>query len=135
MSKATSDKGRPRLATVVALDGLGESALLALAASTLSGSQAPLAAAILKSARERNARIEEPGGSGLQARVVLGDAKLFAQLGISIEGLSEWPDRLKRHGQQTLFVAVHGRTVGFLGVTEGANDRQQHTAVMEDENA
>src|SRR5688572_3734149 len=113
MVKAThgggSDSGRetPKVVSVVTLDGRAETALLALAASVACGLEAPLAAAILDCASEREVRVDgvdwldQTTGSGVAARiagqrVVLGNATFFTQLGLSLESLGEWPERLQR---------------------------------------
>ena len=57
-------------------------------------------------------------GAAGDGRVVLGDARRFAELGLSIERLGDWPDRLRQRGQRAVFVAVDGRTAGFLGIQE-----------------
>lgn len=119
-----------RVVSVVALDGRDESALLALAASLARGLETPLAAAIVASAHEREIQIAEVDQfhdatcTGIAASVaghavVLGSSALFADLGLSVEGLGEWPERMRQRGQNVLFVAVDGRTAGFLGVVDG----------------
>ena len=50
--------------------------------------------------------------------VVVGDAGRFADLGLSVERLGDWPDRLRQQGQRVVFVAVDGRTAGLLGVID-----------------
>ena len=75
--------------SIVALDGRTDDELLALAMDAAEGD-----------------------------RVVLGDARRFAELGLSIERLGDWPDRLRQRGQRAVFVAVDGETAGFLGIQE-----------------
>lgn len=118
----------PTLVSIVALDGRDERALLALAAGVASGLEPGLGTAILDSARERDVEIaaldgiQETAGAGVAAsiggrRVVVGNAVLFARLGLSVESLGDWPERLRRRGQHVVFVAVDGRTAGFLGLS------------------
>ena len=125
----TKGKVKPRLVSVVALDGHDESAMLAFAASLAPGLESPLATAILDSARERDIhirqvdRFRETPGAGVAASVaghtvVLGNPALFSDLGLSVQSLGEWPERLRQRGQHVLFVAVDGRTTGFLGVVD-----------------
>jgi cation transport ATPase len=113
----------------VALDGRDEPALLALAASLARGLDGPMTAAILESARELGIHIEDADwcrgttGMGVAASVaghtvVLGNSELFTNLGLSIESLGTWPERLRHYGQHVLFVAVDGRTAGFLGLAD-----------------
>ena len=96
-----------RVATVIALDGRSQDDLLALV-----GGAMELA---------RFERLDESVPAGVSGRlgdhvVVIGNAAYFAALGVSIECLCDWPDRIRRHGQHVLFVAVDGRTAGFLGI-------------------
>jgi FtsP/CotA-like multicopper oxidase with cupredoxin domain len=125
-----ASKDRPRLVSIVAVDGLDESALLALAASVAGALDPSLATAIIESACERQIPIghvdpfHKATDAGVVAsvagqEVVLGNAALFAALGLSTQTLGEWPDRLRHRRQSVLFVAVDGRTAGFLGVMEG----------------
>jgi Cu+-exporting ATPase len=118
---------KPTLVSIVALDGHGEDGLLALAAGAARGLETPLGAAILESAREREIeaatveRVKKATGAGVVASidgrtVVVGDAALFARLGLAIDRLGGWPERLTQRGQQVLFVAVDGSTAGFLGL-------------------
>lgn len=82
---------KPTLVSIVALDGRTEDELLALATGAADGHT-----------------------------VVVGDAQRFAELGLSIEPLADWPDRLRQRGQRVVFVAVDGRTAGLLGVVDSA---------------
>jgi FtsP/CotA-like multicopper oxidase with cupredoxin domain len=141
-TRMTSD-GRPKVVTLVAFDGWDDAALLALAASVATGVDTPVATSIVDSARERQIQIrhvdhfEHTTGLGVAGAVsgrsvVLGNADLFSNLGLSVENLGDWPERLRQRGEQVLFVAVDGRTAGFLGV-DADGERQTHTGVMEDE--
>ena len=120
----------PTLVSIVALDGRNERALLALAAGAARGLESRFGTAILESARERAVeaaaadRIQETGQAGVVAsidgqRVVIGSAALFTSLGISVTSVGDGPARLQQRGQHVLFVAVNGRTAGFLGVIDG----------------
>jgi cation transport ATPase len=80
---------KPTLVSIVALDGRTEDELLALAT-----------------------------GAAERRGVVVGGAERFAELGLSIEQLGDWPDRLRRRGQRVVFVAVDGATAGLLGVVD-----------------
>ena len=82
---------KPTLVSVIALDGRREEELLALATGAAEGHE-----------------------------VVIGDEQRFAELGLSVERLADWPDRLRQRGQRVVFVAVNGQTVGLLGVVDAA---------------
>lgn len=80
---------KPTVVSIVALDGRNEEELLALATCAAEGDT-----------------------------VVVGDAERFAALGLSLERLGDWPERLSQRGQRVVFVAVDGKTVGLLGVVD-----------------
>jgi cation transport ATPase len=80
---------KPTLVSIVALDGRSEDELLALATGAVD-----------------------------DHTVVVGDADRFAALGLSIDPLGDWPERLRLRGQRVVFIAVDGRTVGLLGVID-----------------
>jgi Cu+-exporting ATPase len=120
---------KPTLVSIVALDGRDEDSLLALAAGAARGLDAPLGAAILDSARERDIemppvdQVHHAGGAGVVAAihgktVVVGKAALFENLGLALTRFGNWPERLQQRGQHVLFVAVDGRAAGFLGVID-----------------
>ena len=81
---------KPTLVSIVALDGRNDDELLALTTGAT------------------------PHGH----TVVVGDATQFATVGLSIESLGDWPDRLRQRGQRVLFVAIDGRVAGLLGVID-----------------
>ena len=120
---------KPTLVSIVALDGRDDDALLALAAGAAPALDASLGAAILDSARERD--IEMPlvddlqmvAGAGVVAAtngktVIVGNAVLFENLGLSLTRFGDWPARLQQRGQHVLFVAVDGTAAGFLGMID-----------------
>jgi cation transport ATPase len=82
---------KPTLVSIVALDGRSEDELLALTSGAAEGPS-----------------------------IVVGDAARFAELGLSIHRLGDWPDRLRQQGQRVVFVAVDGQTAGLLGVIDAA---------------
>jgi FtsP/CotA-like multicopper oxidase with cupredoxin domain len=150
MLMASSGRGRPtaeesskpRLVSVVALDGLDESAVLAFGASLAAGLDTPLAAAILDSARERDIlvravdRFHDSARNGVAGAVdghsvVVGNAALFRDLGISLDSFGNWPDRLRQRGEQALFLAIDGRTAAFFGIANLAVE-DTHSNDMED---
>jgi Cu+-exporting ATPase len=120
---------KPTLVSVVALDGRNESHLLALAAGVASRLDPPLGTAILESARERKLeigiadRVQDTDGAGIVGSVdgqtvAVGTALFFRNLGLSLDRLGNWPERLRQRGEQVLFVAVDGQTAGLLGVID-----------------
>jgi Cu+-exporting ATPase len=125
----TLTEGRPRLASVVAGAGEDEQALLRLAASLEQGSEHPLAAAIVAGAQERGVSIAAAQdfrsitGKGVVGTVdgktvALGNRALLDELRIEAGKLLEQAEALRRQGQTVMFVAVDGKAVGLLGVTD-----------------
>jgi FtsP/CotA-like multicopper oxidase with cupredoxin domain len=133
----TKDTRKATLVSVVALDGLDESAVLALAAGLAGGLDATLGAAILDSAREREIQFRAVdqlradtncvAGSVKGLEVVVGNAASFADLGLSLKSFGESPDRLRRRGEHVLFVAIDGTAAAFFGVANApVEDTDSH---------
>lgn len=120
--------GQPRLETIEPLDGLvGESELLRLAASLESGSEHPLARAIVREASSRALRVGAVEGfealTGLGARgsvegisLAIGDPRLVdGELSVhTLERL----DSLRKQGQTAVVVLREGRPLGVLGIAD-----------------
>jgi Cu+-exporting ATPase len=125
----TLTEGKPRLTSIVPLNGTSESELLRFAASVERGSEHPLAAAIVTGAQRRNLELPEAEafqsitGKGvigkIDGRVVaLGNSKLFEQLNIEMRGLTERAEALRNGGETVMLIAVDGRPIGLLGVAD-----------------
>lgn len=110
----------PEVVSVVALDGHDETALLELAAG-------------LTASLDPRHALRGIAGYVAGHDVVIGDAAMFARRGLSIERLDAASARLRQRGQQVLFVAVDGRTAGFLGVISHFKEdtMQQSTATAD----
>jgi P-type Cu+ transporter len=129
----TLTEGKPRLVSVVSVDGLSESDLLRLAASLERGSEHPLAAAIVTGAEQRKIPLVEAKhfqsitGKGVMAdvdgnQVALGNAKLLEQLQVLPGDLGARAEELRLSGQTVMFVAVNGKPAGLLGVADPIKD-------------
>jgi len=125
----TLTEGRPRLAQVIALDGADESEILRLAASIERGSEHPLAAAITAGAAARGIVLNETSGFraiagkgviGVVAgrSVALGNAAMFAELGIDVSALEARAGELRRDGQTVMLIAIDARPAGAIGVAD-----------------
>lgn len=125
----TLTEGKPRLTSIVPVDGMSESDLLRLAASIERGSEHPLAAAIVAGARLRNLALSEAQdfqsitGKGVVGKVdhrqiSLGNSKLLEQLNIEAGALIERAEILRKEGETVMLVAVDGRISGLIGVAD-----------------
>ena len=124
----TLTEGKPRLVTVEAAPGFNAEEVLRFAAGLERGSEHPLATAVVEGARERGVAIAAVSefrsitGKGVTGvvegrPVALGNAALFAQLGIQAD-LAERAEAMRADGQTVLFVAVNGKPAALLGVAD-----------------
>ncbi len=129
----TLTEGKPRLVTVETEPGVDERTLLVAAGALERASEHPLAAAVLAGLSERGL---EPGtatefdsrpgrgvvgsvdGSGNGRPAALGNARLFAELGLELGPLAARAEELRRAGQTVVFVVLDGRRAGLLGVAD-----------------
>ena len=128
----TITEGRPRLADIETLPGSGldQDELLRLAASVETGSEHPLAAAILEAARSRGAsparaeRFEALPGRGVRGvvggrRILLGSGAFLREEGIEPgEAAGRRAAAWREQGRVVVFVAVDGRPAGVLSVAD-----------------
>jgi Cu+-exporting ATPase len=125
----TLTEGRPRLVSVVAVDGQDEDRMLRLAASLERASEHPLAAAIIEGALEKNLALADATdfnaitGKGVTGevdghRVALGNRKLLENLKVESGVLDARADELRRDGQTVMFVAIDGNLAGSIGVAD-----------------
>ena len=124
----TLTEGKPRLTTVVALDG-SERELLAVAAALERASEHPLAAAIIAGASERGVEIPETSdfesvtGQGVLGHVggravALGNLELMTRQGVDVARLRERAAELAAAGETVVYVAVGGSLTGLLSVAD-----------------
>ena len=125
----TLTEGKPRLVSVIALEGRDETEILRLAASLEKASEHPLAAAIVAGAQERKLQLAKDQGfqsytgKGIFGvvegkRVALGNLKLFEELKISADAMRERAERLGAEGQTVMFVAIEKQLAGLIGVAD-----------------
>ena len=127
----TLTEGHPAFEGAIALPGNTEDDVLRLAASLDQGSEHPLADAIVRAARERGLALDKPeqfgsatgiGVHGIVAgrRLVLGNAALMAQEGVSLGAVPELEaaDTARRRGASVVHLAADGRLLGMLIVSD-----------------
>ena len=125
----TLTEGKPRVTALIPAAGLTESEILPLAASLERSSEHPLAAAIVAAARDHNASIQEAKefasvtGKGVAGTiggrsVALGNAKLMADLGVTLGDLEHVADKLRGDGATALFLAIDGKPGGVIAIAD-----------------
>jgi Cu+-exporting ATPase len=125
----TLTEGRPKLTSIVAIEGVAESRVLQIAASLERGSEHPLAAAILRGAEDRGVELASVAdfnsvtGQGVEGtregrRVALGNLRLAESIAGVPQGLKDRADALRRNGETVVFLVEGSQTVGIIGVAD-----------------
>jgi Cu+-exporting ATPase len=125
----TLTEGRPAFRVVVPAGGFVEAELLRLAASLDTGSEHPLAQAIVAEGRKRGLSLSRTesfeSGTGLGVRgtidgrsLALGSAALMRELGIGMEPLAGEASRLRGEGASVMFLAADGALAGLVAVAD-----------------
>jgi Cu+-exporting ATPase len=125
----TLTEGKPRLTTVVAAEGTTEERVLQAAASLERGSEHPLAAALLRGARDRGVALltvegfNAVTGRGVEGKidgrsVALGNARFADSLAQVPQALREGADALRGNGETVVFLVEDGRVAGIIGVAD-----------------
>jgi Cu+-exporting ATPase len=125
----TLTEGKPRFDRAVASPGFTEDEVLRLAASLDQGSEHPLAHAIVAAARERKLTLDKAEGfessTGIGVRgsvgektLVLGNAALMEQIGVSVDALKAQAEALRAEGASVIALAVDGQLAGLLAVSD-----------------
>ncbi|MEX2547032.1 MAG: heavy metal translocating P-type ATPase, partial [Chloroflexota bacterium] len=125
----TLTRGRPSVAQITVASGAGvsEDDVLRVAAAAEIGSEHPLAAAIIESARERgldlppSSGFEAATGHGVHAVVdgtatIVGNARLMADHDVDIAPLSAQHDESVAAGRTAVYVAAAGKLIGLISI-------------------
>ncbi len=129
----TITEGKPRLAQIAVLDGMEENELLRLTAAAESGSEHPIARAILDAAKARGISLpsvttfQAVPGRGIDAEVdqkhiLAGNEKLMLENGIGLEGVSERASELASRGHTVMYIAVNGRLSGLMSAADAVKE-------------
>lgn len=124
----TITRGEPAVTSIKALAG-SEDELLALAASAETGSEHPVAKAIVKEASARGLGLKRPGsfeaspGLGMRAvigerTVLLGNAAYLESHEVPTDAANAYVDEILTRGSTPIIVALDRRAVGIMGVAD-----------------
>jgi Cu+-exporting ATPase len=126
----TITEGKPVVTSVEPVPGtISGDELLALAAGVESGSEHPLAQAVVEAARAKNVEpkpVESFGavsGHGVRGiydgnTVLVGNRKHMDENGIDTGPMIEAWERLSKKGQTVVFAALNGTPAGVLGISD-----------------
>jgi Cu+-exporting ATPase len=125
----TLTEGKPEVVSIVPAEGFDELRLLRFAASLEQASEHPLAAAIVRGAKEKKVQLtgvedfRSFTGKGASARVeghsvAIGNLRLLEELSIDARALINRADQMRSEGQTVMFVAIDGKPAGLIGVAD-----------------
>jgi len=125
----TLTEGKPKVVAVVPADGFDEETVLKFAASVEVASEHPLAAAIVAATKERNIELsrvmgfDSPTGKGAigmveRKRIVIGNARFLAELGIETGPLEAAAEKLRADGATSIFIAINGAPAGVIAIAD-----------------
>ena len=126
----TLTEGKPTLTEIFALPGNDESSLLRFAASLESGSEHPLAAAVISAATARGLTVTAPSdfqshtGAGIKGliegrRIHIGSSAFLESMGVQgVPDLREKGETFQSRGTTVLLMAVDGCAAGGLAVSD-----------------
>jgi Cu+-exporting ATPase len=125
----TLTEGKPSVTSIVTIDGQDENELLRFTAAVEHASEHPLAAAIVKAAKDRKLELakvigfDSPSGKGAigmveRKRIVVGNAKFMAEHKIATEALDEKAETMRGDGATAVFVAINEKIAGIVAIAD-----------------
>ena len=125
----TLTEGKPKLATIVSLNGTSEDELIRLVGSLERLSEHPLGNAIVIAAQERAVEFldvkefETITGRGVRGKVdgklvAVGNVKLLNEEGVKTADLDVEANEHRERGETVVFVSIDGKPAGYLGISD-----------------
>lgn len=125
----TLTKGEPEVTDVVPISNLIERQILEFGGTVESGSEHPIAQAIVKKAKQMKMSFANPeefeslNGLGVKAManeriVYVGNRKIMRKFGISTEEIEEKMTELESEGKTVIIVAVDNKIQGIIAVAD-----------------
>jgi Cu+-exporting ATPase len=126
----TLTEGKPRLTQILPVNGVSEDELLIAAASVEQNSEHPLAAAMVRGAKDRNVKLHPVTdfnsitGGGVVGKlggreIAVGKLKFLQDRHVTdLEGIEPKATVLQAEGQTAMFVAINGKAAGIITVSD-----------------
>lgn len=129
----TITKGRPEVTDIITADNLSETEVLENAASLESGSEHPLALAIIESAKARNIKLSSPtnfeaiSGKGIIGKingkeVIIGNRKIFDEKGITYSDLDHKINELENEAKTTILIGINQKLAGVIAIADSLKE-------------
>jgi len=125
----TLTEGRPKVTTVITVEGFDPDALIRKLASVERASEHPLAAAIVEDAATRKLVLspvtdfDSPVGQGVVGvvdgvKVACGSASFVGGQGVDVTSFQVQAESVRAKAATVIFVAIDGGLAGFVGITD-----------------
>lgn len=129
----TLTKGEPEVTNIVSLGNLSEKELVMLSAAVESGSEHPIAQAIVKKCKAENISLpnitnfESLNGLGVQAvvngkNIYNGNRKMMTKYGISLEDIEQKMSGLESQGKTAIIIAIDKKIEGIIAVADSLKE-------------
>lgn len=129
----TITKGRPEVIDINTSGNFSEDEVLRYAGSLESGSEHPLAGAIVESAKLRNIKIVAPedfyalSGKGITGKVngkevIVGNKKFFDELAIGYLDFEHRLTELENEGKTTVLIGINQRLSGIVAIADSLKE-------------
>jgi len=134
----TLTRGQPSVTDLVPIGKLSEMQILSYAGAVEKGSEHPLAAAVVNSARGKRIELSDPSsfeafpGLGVKAtvqgqEVLLGNMELMNKFSVPFEAYSERIADLQDQGKTTSLLAVDSQPVALIGIADTVKESSAPT--------
>jgi len=126
----TLTEGRPSVTDIITLNQMDNLELLRLATTAESGSEHPLAQAVIAKAKKEGIKVVSPdtfeaiAGHGLLAtlsnqKIMIGNRKMMQDNKISIDSNTETKlSQLEQEGKTAVLVSINGNLSGIIGIAD-----------------
>jgi Cu+-exporting ATPase len=129
----TITKGRPEVTDIFSVNDFSKAEILEYAGSMESGSEHPLASAVVESAKARNLKTTTPkelnalSGKGIvgkidEKRVVIGNKILFDELKIDYSQASKKITELENEAKTTILISINNKIAGVIAIADSIKD-------------